>query len=188
MAVSVPVDLRQRFPSVSARNFFATARLEHCQQDDNFTAMCASLAEQLAAQTTSTALEVKLRKLIGFEHHPLGRVLPQPIKDVVLGAVNRLNNRNLTVAMTNIGRVSFPGPVDAHVGAVYLAVSAARPQFSMASHGDILTVSFTSPFIQTQHQAAFVRELTGRGVMVQVAVGKVTVTELSPPTSEVPVG
>ncbi|MBO1029958.1 alcohol acetyltransferase [Tessaracoccus sp. SD287] len=183
MAVSVPVDLRQRFASESARNFFATTRLEHCQQDDNFTAMCASLAEQLAAQTTSSALEAKLRKLIGFEHHPFGRLLPRPIKDVVLGAVNRLNNRNLTVAMTNIGRVSFPGPVDAHVGAVYLAVSAARPQFSMASHGNILTVSFTSPFIGTEHQTAFVRELTGRGVAVQVATSKVTPAELNPGVS-----
>ena len=181
MAVSVPVDLRQRFASTSARNFFATARLEHSQQDDSFTAMCTSLAEQLAHQTTSAALEAKLRKLIGFEHHPLGRVLPRPLKDVVLGAVNRLNNRNLTVAMTNIGRVGFDDPVDAHVGAVFLAVSAARPQFSMASHGDILTVSFTSPFIQTQHQAAFVRELTSQGVRVQVAAGKVTVTELGVP-------
>ena len=80
-----------------------------------------------------------------------------------------------------MGRVGFDDPVDAHVGAVFLAVSAARPQFSMASHGDILTVSFTSPFIQTQHQAAFVRELTSQGVRVQVAAGKVTVTELGVP-------
>lgn len=181
MAVSVPVDLRQRFPSDSARNFFATTRLEYCQTDDGFTAMCASLAEQLAEQTSPAALEAKLRKLIGFEHHPLGRVLPRPIKDVVLGAVNRLNNRNLTMAMTNIGRVKFPDAVDAHVGAVYLAVSAARPQFSMASHGEILTISFTSPFIETQHQSAFVRELTSQGVDVQVSASKVTVGELGRP-------
>ncbi|CAI9401892.1 alcohol acetyltransferase [Aestuariimicrobium sp. T2.26MG-19.2B] len=179
MAVSVPVDLRQRFGSRSARNFFATTRLEHCQSDDSFDAMCTSLARQLAEQTTPAALEAKLRKLIGFEHHPIGRVLPRPLKDLVLGAVNRLNNRNLTVAMTNIGRVSFPDPVDAHVGAVHLAVSAARPQFSMASHGDLLTVDFTSPFTETAHQTAFVRELTERGVQVTVAAVKVTADELA---------
>ncbi|MGD8215867.1 alcohol acetyltransferase [Aestuariimicrobium sp. Y1814] len=180
MAVSVPVDLRQRFESGSARNFFATTRLEFNEDEADFTAMCASLADQLAAQTTPAALEAKLRKLIGFEHHPLARILPRPVKDLVLGAVNRLNNRNLTVAMTNIGRVGFPADVDGHVRAVHLAVSAARPQFSLASHGDVLTLNFTSPFVETDHQAAFVRELTARGVDVSLAVGKVTEDELDP--------
>ena len=101
-------------------------------------------------------------------------------KDVVLGAVNRLNNRNLTVAMTNIGRVGFPKDVDAQVGAVHLAVSAARPQFSLASHGNVLTLNFTSPFVDTAHQTAFVRELTSQGVEVSLAVSKVTADELDP--------
>lgn len=180
MAVSVPVDLRQRFESDSARNFFATTRLEFNEEDGGFEAMCTALAAQLKAQTTPAALEAKLRKLIGFEHHPLARLLPRPVKDVVLGAVNRLNNRNLTVAMTNIGRVGFPKDVDAQVGAVHLAVSAARPQFSLASHGNVLTLNFTSPFVDTAHQTAFVRELTSQGVEVSLAVSKVTADELDP--------
>lgn len=180
MAVSVPVDLRQRFESDSARNFFATTRLEFNEDEADFTAMCVALAAQLKAQTTAAALEAKLRKLIGFEHNPFVRVLPRPVKDLVLGVVNRLNNRNLTVAMTNIGRVAFPDDVDAHVRSVHLAVSAARPQFSMASHGDVLTVNFTSPFVETAHQTAFVRALTERGVEVSLAVGKVTEDELEP--------
>lgn len=178
-AVSVPVDLRQRFESDSARNFFATTRLEYSDADGaDLAAMCTSLGRQLSAQTTPAALEAKLRKLIGFEHHPIGRLLPRPLKDLVLGAVNRLNNRNLTVAMTNIGRISFPGPADDHVGAVYIQVAAARPQFGMASHGDLLTVSFTSPFTDTRHQAAFARTLTDAGVPVSVAASKVTDDEL----------
>ena len=181
MAVSVPVDLRQHFPSTSARNFFATTRLEHVWHDgDDFAMVAQALAEQLRLQTTPQALEAKLRKLIGFENHPIGRVVPLPLKDLVLGTVNRLNNRNLTVAMSNLGRVGFPDPgVDAHVGAVLLQVSAARPQFGMISHGDILTVSFTSPFIETAHQTAFVRTLTAHGVPVTVAASKVTADELA---------
>jgi len=184
MAVSVPVDLRQHFPSGSARNFFATTRLEHTFDDDphgaddGVTALGQALHEQLRAQTTPEALEAKLQKLIGFELNPVARIVPRPLKDLVLGTINRFNNRNLTIAVSNLGRIGFPGPADAHVGAVFLQVSAARPQFCAVSHGDRLTVSFTSPFIETALQSAFVRSLTAQGVHVTVSASKVTVDDL----------
>lgn len=188
MAVSVPVDLRQHFPSESARNFFAVTRLEHTfgatrsggatDPGDAFAALARSLHDQLRTHTTPAALEAKLAKLIGFELNPAIRVTPRPLKDFVLGTINRLNNRSITVAISNLGRVTFPHPVDEHVGAVFLQVSAARPQFCTISHGDRLTLTFTSPFVETGHQREFVRTLTARGVAVRVAVSKVTVEEL----------
>lgn len=180
MAVSVPVDLRQHFPSNSARNFFATTRLEHdFAADDSLTGICRSLNEQLLSQTTPAALEAKLRKLIGFELNPAIRVVPRPLKDVLLGGINRLNNRSLTVAISNLGRASFPDAVARHVELVFLMVSAARPQFCMISHGDRLTVTFTSPFVALDVQRAFVRQLTSHGVPVHASVSRVTSQELA---------
>ncbi|MPN33023.1 hypothetical protein SDC9_180506 [bioreactor metagenome] len=93
--------------------------------------------------------------------------------------MNRLTNRGITVAISNLGRVALPAPADPHVGRVYLHVSAARPQLSAISHGDVLTVSFTSPYLETDYHAAFVRHLTGRGVAVRVNTSRVTAQELS---------
>ncbi|MGA4507751.1 alcohol acetyltransferase [Propionibacteriaceae bacterium G1746] len=179
MAISVPVDLRQRFASESGRNFFATTRLEFNEDEADFAQMCTALAGQLKLQTTPAALESKLRKFIGFEHLWVARVLPRPVKDVILGVANWLNSRQLTVAMTNVGRLDFAEDINQHVQAVFIAVSTPHPQFSMISHGDVLTVSFTSAFVETAHQAAFVRGLTGRGVDVRVAASKVNEDELA---------
>ena len=57
-------------------------------------------------------------------------------------------------------------------------VSAVRPQLSALSHGDLLTLSFTSPFIETGHIREFARLLTSTGVAVTVAAARVTETEL----------
>ena len=48
IAASVPVNLRQFFPSNSPRNFFATVRVEHTygQGDDSLGAICRGLEEQ----------------------------------------------------------------------------------------------------------------------------------------------
>ncbi|MEW1982114.1 alcohol acetyltransferase [Citricoccus sp. NPDC079358] len=180
LAVSVPVNLRQFFPSTSARNFFAAVRVEHTygEGEDDVGSVARQLEGQFRPKATPEALERKLRRFIRFERTPVLRVVPRPLKDLILGLVNRANNRGLTVAISNMGRVSLPDPVDSHVGRMLLHVSAARPQFCAVSHAGLLTISFSSPFTETGHVREFARHLTDRGIAVSVAAARVTEEEL----------
>ncbi|MFB9070124.1 alcohol acetyltransferase [Citricoccus parietis] len=180
LAVSVPVNLRQFFPSTSARNFFAAVRVEHTygEGEDDVGSVARQLEGQFRPKATPEALERKLRRFIRFERTPVLRVVPRPLKDLILGVVNRVNNRGLTVAISNMGRVSLPEPVDSHVGRMLLHVSAARPQFCAVSHAGLLTVSFSSPFTETGHIREFARHLTDHGIAVSVAAARVTEEEL----------
>lgn len=183
MTVSVPVNLRQFFPSDSGRNFFATTLLEHTYGDapaeDTIGGVCRDLDRQFRRELTREGLERKIRRLVSFERHPVLRVVPRPLKDAILGAVNRLANRSITVAISNLGRAALSAPADAHVRRMFFHVSAVRPQFCAISHGDRLTVSFTSPFVETDYHAAFVRHLTRAGVPVTVNASRVTALELA---------
>lgn len=181
LAVSVPVNLRQFFPSDSARNFFATVRLAHTygEGDDSLAAVAADLEEQFRPRIAPEALGERLRRLIRLEQMPLLRILPWPVKDAALSAANHLTNRGLTIAISNMGRVVLPEPAEAHVRRMYLQVSAARPQFCSMSHGETLTISFTSPFVEADHVRAFARHLTAHGVKVQVAANRVREDELA---------
>lgn len=180
MTVSVPVNLRQYFPTESARNFFATTVLAHPvpEVDTDLGDLARELDRQLQLLLTRESLERRMRRLISFERHPLLRVIPRPVKDRLLSLINRLSNRGITAAMSNLGRVTLPEPVSARVGRLYFCVSAIRPQFSMISHGDQLTISFTSPFVETDYHAAFVRHLTAHGVPVSINATRVTAAEL----------
>lgn len=181
LAASVPVNLRQFFPSDSARNFFATVRIWHTygQGPDDLGAVCRHLERQFRPKATPQALERKLRRLIKFERSPVLRVVPSPLKDFLLGLLNRVNNRNLTVAVSNLGRVRLPEPADSQVRRILFQVSAARPQFCAISHAGLLTITFTSPFVETDHVAEFARLLTDRGVAMTVAAPRVTEEELA---------
>ncbi|GAA1119905.1 alcohol acetyltransferase [Citricoccus alkalitolerans] len=180
LAVSVPVNLRQFFPSTSARNFFAAVRVEHTygEGEDDVGSVARQLEGQFRPKATPEALERKLRRFIRFERTPVLRVVPRPLKDLILGLVNRINNRSLTVAISNMGRVSLPDPVDSHVGRMLLHVSAARPQFCAVSHAGLLTISFSSPFTETGHIREYARHLTDRGIAVSVSAARVTEEEL----------
>jgi hypothetical protein len=112
LAASVPVNLRQFFPSTSPRNFFATIRVEHTygRGPDDLGRVCRDLDGQFRPRATPEALADKLQKLVRFERMPLLRVLPRPVKDVILRVVNWGSNRGLSVAVSNLGRVTLPGP------------------------------------------------------------------------------
>jgi hypothetical protein len=181
LAATVPVNLRQFFPSASARNFFAAVRVDYTYGDgaEDVGSIGRHLERQFRPKTTPEALEKKLRRFIRFERMPVLRILPRPLKDLLLGLVNRVNNRGLTVAISNMGRVGLPDPAEAHVGRMFLHVSAARPQFCVVSHAGLLTISFSSPFTETGHIREFARMLTARGIDVTVAAARVTEGELA---------
>lgn len=180
---SVPVNLRQFFPTESGRNFFATTMLAHTYtgdpEGDSIPAVCRNLDRQFKQVLSKEGLERKIRRLVRFERNVALRVVPRPLKDLILGTINRLGNRSITVAISNLGRVKLEGPADRHLRRVFLHVSSVRPQFCMTSHGDTLTVSFTSPFVETDFHAAFVRRLTAAGVPVSIDVNRVTEYELA---------
>lgn len=181
LAASVPVNLRQFFPSVSPRNFFTTVRVEHTygQGDDDIGSVGRNLDNQFRPQATAEALDKKLRRFAKFERTPLLRIVPRPLKDNILRAINWVNNRGLSVAVSNLGRVTLPQSVEDRVGRMAFHVSAVRPQVCIISHGELLTVSFSSPFVETDHIRYFVRTLTAQGVHVTVDVARVTDVELT---------
>jgi hypothetical protein len=180
LSASVPVNLRQFFPSTSARNFFATVRVDHTYGEgtDDLGSISRQLDGQFRPKATPEALERKLRRFIRFERMPLLRILPRPLKDLILKLVNWGNNRGLTVAVSNLGRVSLPEPAASHVGRMQFHVSAVRPQFCAISHAGQLTITFTSPFTETGHVREFARLLAERGIDVTVAAARVTEEEL----------
>lgn len=183
LTCSVPVNLRQFFPTASGRNFFATTMLAHTytgdDDADSISGVCADLDRQLRQVLSKEGLARKIRRLVRFERNPVLRIIPRPLKDVILGSVNALSNRGITLAISNLGSVVLPEPVGRHVGRLYLHVAAVRPQFGAVSHGDQLTISFTSPFIETDYHAAFVRHLTDAGIPVEINANRVTAEELA---------
>lgn len=181
MAASVPVNLRQFFPSTSARNFFATIRVEHTYGagDDSPGAVARDLQEAFSAQATTEALERRLHRLIRVERWPLARIVPRPVKDLLLGLINHANNRSLTVAISNLGRVTLPAPAQSHVGRMQFHVSAVRPQFCAITHDGQLTLGFTSPFVETAPVREYARLLVEAGVEVTLAASRTTEEELA---------
>lgn len=182
ISTSIPINLRQFFPSVSVRNFFSTTNVSYTfkkEQEPRLEDICATIDAQFKKQLDKDALENRLRRFIQFEFNPFIRVIFRPLKDLILKGVNRATNQKVTTAMSNLGRANFPEEVERYVENIYFYTSVIRPQFCMISYAGKLTISFTSPFIEMDSQREFVRLLTEHGLDVSLDSNKVTREELT---------
>jgi len=82
-------------------------------------------------------LEDKLRTLIAFEYSPFTRVVFRPIKDLVLKLVNYVSNRNLTIAISNLGKVTFPDPIDGYIDKCISTLQRSVRNFAPSAMGNI---------------------------------------------------
>jgi len=92
----------------------------------------------------------------------------------VLKWVSLYTNRKITVAMSNLGKLSLPEMVEPYVDNINFYTAVVRPQFCVNSYKDKLNILFTSPFIETDIQKRFIRYLSSEGLDIQLDVNKVT--------------
>ena len=177
ITISVPINLRQYYPSHSARNFFATTLIGYTfgqeGKTDTLDEICACVAEQYSAATEIENIEHKLYSLVKLEKNVAIRTIIRPIKDVILRIAYRINNLNITAALSNVGKISFPQSIEEYVDQVYVYTAASRPQFICITHKDILTINFSSPYQDTEIQMNFLRRLTKIGIPITIGANEV---------------
>lgn len=169
ISISVPVDLRNFFPSETVRNFFATTLVSYgSNEDPSLTAICQSLSKQFAEKIRPEKMEEKVGQLLALEESLALRWIPRPAKDLILKLANYLNNKSITGSMTNTGRLKLGSPFDERVRSAGIMSASVRPQFSLMSHGNVFTISLTSPFINDEIDRAFYRRLLEEGISLDL--------------------
>lgn len=182
ISVSIPINLRQFFPSITVRNFFSTTKVTYTFKDGetpDLGEICREMDEQFQEKIEKDALESRLKKLIEYEFNPAARLVLRPIKDLALKIINKLNNRKITVSMSNLGIANLPEGISEYVDNFYFYTSVIRPQFCMISYKDNLNVSFMSPFIETDIFEGFIKYLSKQGLEMTIDSNKVTREELN---------
>lgn len=182
ISVSIPINLRQFFPSITVRNFFSTTKVTYTFKEGEIPDLgeiCREIDDQFQEKIEKDALESRLKKLIEYEFNPAARLVLRPIKDLALKIINKLNNRKITVSMSNLGIANLPEGISEYVDNFYFYTSVIRPQFCMISYKDNLNVSFMSPFIETDIFEGFIKYLSNQGLEMTIDSNKVTREELN---------
>ena len=171
VVLTIPVNLRSYFPSVTARNFFGTVTISYnfSENDEDLKTIIKEVKDAFARELTEEKLRVHMNRLSALEHNAFMRVVPLFIKDWVLRIANNINDKGITATLSNIGKITVAKELEPYISLFNCYNSARRPQIAMCSYGDKLIVSFASPFDETDIQKNFYRMLTAEGAKVTIS-------------------
>ena len=171
VTLSVPVNLRSYFPSVTARNFFATTNISYHfgKNSDKLEDIIQAVKESFAREMTEDKLRTHMNRLSALEHNVFMRVIPLVLKDYVLRLASRLADKGVTATLSNVGKITITKELAPYIDMFDCFTSVRRPQIGMCSFEDRLVVSIASPFIGTDIQKSFFRMLSNEGVKIQIA-------------------
>lgn len=170
VVITVPVNLRSYFPSRSSRNFFAIIRVGHSfgHDGDSLEAVLAHVKTQFQKSLTQEHMAAQMNSLCALEHNIPIRLVPLPVKDVVLRAANHMFSRGASASFSNIGRADMPPGAEAFIQRFGAFTCAGCLQACACSFGDDYTVSFASPFRSRETERVFFKQLVDLGQQVTV--------------------
>lgn len=180
VVISVPVNLRQYFPSESARNFFGIINVgyQFDRQDNTLESILAQVKETFNSRLTRDKISERMNKLVSLEHNFFLKIVPLPLKVPIMRYANRLAKSQVTASYSNVGRIEMPESLEKYIYMFDVFFSTKSLQACSVSFHDRFVINFTSAFLSADIQRNFFRKLTGMGLAVEIA------TNLTGPNEE----
>ena len=175
VVITIPVNLRKFFSSVSARNFFSIVNIGYDFKNNppELEEMIPYVAKRFREELTEERLAARMNLLASIEHNFLTRIVPLIVKDVGLKIAYDYTAAEATASLSNVGRITMPDELAQYIRLFDVFVSTDKLQICMCSFEDTLTVSFTSNFLSTDIQRRFFRTLTGMGIEVEIVANRI---------------
>jgi len=169
----LPVNLRRVFGSKTLRNFFVVVPVEIDLRlgPYDFEEILRKVHHQLQAEMDPKLLRKQIMRNLRGELHPVGRLLPLPLKSLVLRSVFGSYEKRHTTSLSNLGQVTWPAPWSNRIRDVEFTPPPSpycRLNAGVVSFGDILTVTFGNLSVDSSVERVFFTRLRRQGLPVVV--------------------
>lgn len=166
IVISMPVNLRNIFPSSSLRNFFAVINIGIAAAEVmDFEQVLVQVQQQMKEKTTKSYLSRTMSGSMKYENTFLSRIAPLKLKDLAIRyGFDHYGEEAKPLTLTNLGRVEVPEGMAAHIEAMETTMypTAKSPMnCAVCSINDQLTVTFARNIVESDIIMHFFRELSG---------------------------
>ncbi len=171
VSLSVPVNLRKYFPSITSRNFFGVIKIIFKAEDFNVTLedIIKSVGRSFEEQLTEDRITNTMNSYSGLEHNVAVKIVPLFLKDLGIQGISTLTDTGVTASVSNIGVINLPESIRPYVKQFSAFMSSINMQLTVASYEDCLTFGFCSAFEESAVITSYIRRLTDMGLEVVVA-------------------
>ena len=170
----VAVNLRNLFPSKTLRNFsmYTIPELDPRLGAYTFEEICAVIRHKMGTEVTQKHMASVIATNVGDERNPLVRLIPLPIKNVVMKAIyDAVGERKSCLSFSNMGRITLPEAMRPYVQRMdfVLGVQASAPyNCGLLTYGDTIYINFIRNIRDPELERHFFAVLQERGLSATV--------------------
>ncbi|MCI6639811.1 MAG: hypothetical protein MSH10_03300 [Pygmaiobacter massiliensis] len=167
VVLSIPVDLRNFFPSATCRNFFSVFEAG-CQvtAQTPLEDIIPKLQQEFERRLQREHFAARLARLAALERNLLMRVIPLPLKDFSLYWAYRRSEQHYSAAFSNVGRIQLPQELLPYIQQAGACNATGRLLLIASTLQDTVCLAFTSAYLSTEVQRRFFTQLTDMGIPV----------------------
>ncbi len=170
VVISVPVNLRKYFKSETARNFFGTMNIgyDFSKNSDKFEDIISAVQQEFKDNLTFEKLSDRINSFSKVEHNAFAKIAPLFFKDICLKTAHDISALEVSASLSNVGVIKMPEVFDKYINYFDMCTASSKLSICICSYKDNISISFTSPFINTDIQRNFFRRLSGMGINVEI--------------------
>ena len=161
IGITVPIDLRNAFPSKTSRNFFYTISIYYKSDGiDKLENIVGVVDNQLKEKLRKEKLQELLDTYMVTQKLFLIRLVPSFLKDFILSKVYKIAQRGETSVLSNVGVVSLPSVYEKHIEYFTGLMSTNDMQLTVVSFKEEIVLSFTSHFVSKEIERTMIKFLS----------------------------
>ena len=171
IVLSVPVNLRNYFPSETARNFFGVINVAFYPEeyDGTLQSIIQVVQASFKRQLEQDQVALSMNDYARLEHNIAIKTVPLMIKNVVIAAVNAQVQKGITGTVSNVGKITMPEPYASYIDRFSCFMAAPDVQICVSSFGGKMCFGFASAFEGHPVMMRFFRKMVALGVDVEIA-------------------
>lgn len=168
--ITVPVNLRQFFPTQTARNFFGIIHIgyDFSRSGDSFREVLEEVRRSFQEQLNSENMLEIINRYTSLENKFLIKAIPLEAKIPCLKLAGRWEEREDTAALSNVGKIFMPPEMAGFIRLFDVFVCTRHPEICLCSFGDTLAISYSSQLESTDIPRCFFRRLADLGIDIEI--------------------
>lgn len=167
--VSMPVNLRNYYPSHTSRNFFNNVNVSHVFVEDiSLADLAKEFDEKLKANLTEENIKKQMDNFETMEYVAPVRAVPLFIKQWVVRYGSKVTDKKVSVVLSNLGVQKPPEEVGAMVQGYSAFCSSSNLFSTMFSYNGDLVLGLSSPYANTRVIKNLVRSLAEDGIKIRI--------------------
>lgn len=150
VTISMPVNLRNFYPSFTSRNFFNSVYVSHeFKGDESLDSLAKEFDEKLKGELTPEMIEKRMNNYEKIENLLFVRMVPLFIKNPVVNLFNRREDKGITAVISNLGRLKVPEEVSEYIETYSCYCSTEKLFLTCSSCGNDFVIGISSAYRNT---------------------------------------